>query len=292
MLWPDCADSRPTYSLDWARPCELAPSLLVQRVLDYDLQRFDFVGAVESVFGVSKLVDIHLEPTRSPAETPPALRRGQIQARVGLKVSKEESKAALNHARQHELMPANQAFLELYRRFVATWVVPQLGCSVLYQKKPILRVVLPGSVPPSELHCDADYFHDANEINFWVPITPVWGSNSLWAESFVPSAASNAPKTTGPSLPPLINPVLIPPFCLHIPPNRAAGVGDFAPFEALPGQAVRFYGNRCRHYTVGNETGATRVSFDFRVRDLLLEASHACRTMIDLTPLLLSLLSF
>ena len=100
--------------------------------------------------------------------------------------------------------------------------------AVLYQKKPILRVVLPGSVPPSELHCDADYFHDANEINFWVrtsylsllasyilpltsyflhpklcddqvPITPVWGSNSLWAES-------------------------------------AAGVGDFAPFEALPGQ--------------------------------------------------------
>jgi hypothetical protein len=36
-------------------------------------------------------------------------------------------------------------------------------------------------------------------------------------------------------------------------------------FEAVPGQFVTFYGNRCRHYSVANLTDVTRVSFDFRV---------------------------
>ena len=91
-----------------------------------------------------------------------------------------------------------------------------------------MRPQLSGSVPPCKPHCDADYFHDANEINYWVPLTRVGGCNSLWSES-------------------------------------APGAGDYAPFEAGPGEAVRFYGNRCRHYTVPNDGGGVRVSFDFRV---------------------------
>ena len=56
----------------------------------------------------------------------------------------------------------------------------------------------------------------------------MWGSNTLWSES-------------------------------------SPGAGDYAAFEAGPGKAIRFYGNRCRHYTLENETDGTRVSFDFRV---------------------------
>ena len=32
-----------------------------------------------------------------------------------------------------------------------------------------------------------------------------------------------------------------------------------------PGECVKFYGSQVLHYTVPNTTGATRVSFDFRV---------------------------
>ena len=128
-----------------------------------------------------------------------------------------------------EKTDAYRKFLAVYHRFVAEWVVPQLGQgALLYQRKPILRVVLPGSVPPTALHCDADYWHDANELNFWVPLSPVSGTNSLWSES-------------------------------------KPGKGDYAAFEAGPGQAVRFWGNRCRHYTLPNDSECTRVSFDFRV---------------------------
>ena len=40
--------------------------------------------------------------------------------------------------------------------------------------------------------------------------------------------------------------------------------GDYAPFTVNYGEAVLFWGNRCRHYTVANDSGVTRVSFDFR----------------------------
>lgn len=77
-------------------------------------------------------------------------------------------------------------------------------------------------------HCDADYCHQPNEVNWWVPLGPVYGSNSLWIESR--------------------------------PAKR-----DFRPVEANNGSAFQFYGNQCEHFTCANRTEHTRVSFDFRV---------------------------
>jgi hypothetical protein len=42
-------------------------------------------------------------------------------------------------------------------------------------------------------------------------------------------------------------------------------VGDFAPFELAHGEAKLFWGARCRHHTVPNDSGASWVSLDFRV---------------------------
>ena len=213
----------------WSRPCRLDEELLVQRVLAFDQKQFDFVGAACAVLGTDDLEQLHRRPIVDPDDTPPQMRRAQVQARVGAPISKQERKKARTHAKRYEQTDEYQAFLGVYRRFIHEWVVPQLGnVALLYQRKPILRVVLPDSVPPTAMHCDADYYHDANELNYWVPLTPVWGTNSLWSES-------------------------------------APGVGDFAPFVASAGEAVRFYGNRCRHYTLGNDSGGVRVSFDFRV---------------------------
>lgn len=222
----------------WAHPCELSGELLAQRTLRYDAERFEFVRAASALFGLDDgepMGDLHLSPIRATLEdTPPALRRAQIQAQLGPKVTKEERKDARNHAVRWDKREEWLAFMEVYRRFIHEWVVPQCGDEpLLYQRKPILRVVMPGSVAPTQMHVDADYFHDANEINFWVPLTSVWGSNSLWSES-------------------------------------SPGLGDFAPFVAGPGEAIRFYGNRCRHYTLPNDEVGTRVSIDFRVVPLSL----------------------
>mmetsp|Transcript_92783 Transcript_92783/g.206319 ORF Transcript_92783/g.206319 Transcript_92783/m.206319 type:complete len:298 (-) Transcript_92783:48-941(-) len=99
---------------------------------------------------------------------------------------------------------------------------------ILYQRIPTLRVHLAGRQPIGRPHRDGDYHHTAFEINYWVPLSDVFGTNSLWTES-------------------------------------VRGRGDYHPLVAGYGQAVRFYGNQLWHYTVRNDTGQSRVSFDFRI---------------------------
>ena len=213
----------------WAHPCGLDAELLRQRTLSFSQDEFGFTAAAESILGSSDLSNLHRAPVLPPQQTPPALRRGQIQAQLGSTVSKAERKDARNHAVRFERTEEWRQFMDVYKRFIHEWVVPHVGnVPVLYQRKPILRVVLPGSVAPTQPHCDADYYHDSNELNFWMPLSRVWGSNTLWSES-------------------------------------SPGAADYAPFECGPGEVVRFYGNRCRHYTTRNDEAGTRVSIDFRV---------------------------
>ena len=126
-----------------------------------------------------------------------------------------------------------QAFLAAFNDFVKDVIAPlsgfELGGGIRFQYPPTLRVHMPGRAPTIGLHSDSEYDnHEPGEINFWVPFTRVFASNTLWCES-------------------------------------SPGACDFSPFELSEGQAVRFNGNKCRHYTMPNETCKTRVSIDFRV---------------------------
>lgn len=97
-----------------------------------------------------------------------------------------------------------------------------------WQVHPTFRVMFPQDLAVGIPHCDADYGHPRSEINVWVPFTRVYGSNTLYVES-------------------------------------QPGAGDYHPIEADNGQALRFYGNQCRHHTLPNTSPATRVSMDLRV---------------------------
>ena len=77
-------------------------------------------------------------------------------------------------------------------------------------------------------HCDADYFHQPHEINYWLPCTPTFGSNTLHVES-------------------------------------APGRADYRPMELQVGELLRFFGHQCDHFSLPNESGVTRLSLDFRV---------------------------
>ena len=98
----------------------------------------------------------------------------------------------------------------------------------VYQRVPSLRVHMPGARPLGVPHKDADYFHQPGEVNLWVPLTRCAGTNSLYCES-------------------------------------RPGAADYSPFEVEPGEACRFWGNQCMHFTLPNETPTTRVSLDVRV---------------------------
>ena len=161
-----------------------------------------------------------------------------------------------------------QAYEEFVREVIAPLAGVEEGNGLRYQCPPTLRVHMPGRAPVRAgkkgvlvvrvvgmlcrrfdvsclfcfllwcsfhlfqtigMHRDADYDnHELGEINFWVPFTNVYGTNSLFCESS---------------------------------PDQ----GDFTPFVLDAGQGVRFNGNQCRHFTKPNETKDTRVSMDFRV---------------------------
>jgi hypothetical protein len=125
-----------------------------------------------------------------------------------------------------------ERYLLAYKTFIRDVIVPLFAPytkTILYQCPPTLRVHMPGHSPTIGMHCDADYErHEPSEVNFWIPFTRVFDSNTLWCES-------------------------------------EPGKADFSPFELNPGEGMRFNGNTCRHFTKPNVTDCTRVSFDFRV---------------------------
>ena len=257
--------------------------LYSQEILEYDTSKYDFVSALAAVMEVgsseemSQLHQVGGEASVMPLC--PSLWRAKLLAGQKLRIDKpaeadeasatpivEAVSVASNSERSESLeegpprKKTKKRDLEkamgkrwaqsreynhlkkLYRQFVEEWVLPSLGLGedeptkrgpsgsirAVYQHEPSIRVQMPGKYPSIKLHCDADYLNKEGELNFWLPVTKVWGSNSLQVESY---------------------------------PNA----GDFTPFEMEPGQLVRFWGNRCRHYTLANETDSTRVSFDFRV---------------------------
>jgi len=120
------------------------------------------------------------------------------------------------------------AYRQMVEQVIAPHVGDAYGCDrVLFQAEPALRMQPPSTQRIGFPHTDSIYFHQRGQVNFWIPATRTFGTNTLWAESA---------------------------------PSR----GDYHPFVAEPGQVVRFYGNSCVHFTLPNDTDFTRVSLDAR----------------------------
>ena len=186
---------------------------------DYDRARYPFAELVAEALGLSDptaLTTLHETSDGRKAQAHPP-RAGQCAFRRRWRTwldSEPGARARLN---------------AMFRAFVEGEVARHFGEPVVYQADPTLRVHIAGTgralgVP----HCDADYFHQPAELNYWLPLTVCWGANTLWCET-------------------------------------RRGAADYAPFEmAGPGRYQRFWGNQLRHFTQPNDTGSTRVSFDLR----------------------------
>jgi hypothetical protein len=208
-------------------PVEPLPApLLEQRTFRYDASAYAFAETVRRALRCDDLETLHeTDEGRAATAAPPRSGRDPFSKRWMLFLDALDRPSAMSAE-----LDALRAAL---RRFVRERVAD--ACAghgwageYAYQARPSLRVHLPHTRALGVPHCDRDYYHQPSEINFWIPLTRVYGSNSLTAES-------------------------------------APGRGDFAPFEAGPGEFVRFYGNGARHYTVENTTPLTRVSLDIRV---------------------------
>lgn len=147
----------------------------------------------------------------------------------------------------HESWDSTPKWEELYHRFILEVVKPAL-CpgeeKIVIQKTPNIRIGIPGvsnigrlpETDPSPeiigLHCDGEHGHPPQEKNILVPLTKMTATNSLY---FEPRPKSGVP------------------------------YDEYELLEADVGQFFYFYGNQSKHYNKVNDTGRTRVSFDFRI---------------------------
>lgn len=96
-----------------------------------------------------------------------------------------------------------------------------------YQAFPCIRVVRPGEFSIG-VHADVNYGFSPANVNYYVGLTGVYGTNSIAVES-------------------------------------RPGREDFKVASLEYGDIYRFHGAMCAHLTMENTTATTRVSLDFRV---------------------------
>ena len=199
-------------------------------VYTFSPETFDIRGAVSKALGLV-------------SQDPAALRKIHMTAPDLPQLTFEEDTRTKFH-KQFYGSSEFPALVELYKRLVQECILPALKEETgegefLVQREPSFRVHLPnntalgmraeeGGGEKIGLHCDADYNHPAEEINFVLTITGQYATNSFYVES-------------------------------------EPGKGDYFPILLNYGEIFRFYGNRCRHYNRVNKTGVTRISLDFRV---------------------------
>jgi hypothetical protein len=208
-----------------------------RQIIEYDTTRFPFRELYADWLGVPshELDRFQTLSDLREATEPVHPKIAQAWKSACMSPKLKPSARVSNAFTQKKLFRSDQykRLVDTYRLFVREILAPICGGpeggNLVYQCPPTTRVVLPNGRRTISPHSDKDYKdHQPAEINFWIPLTKVWGNNSLWLESL-------------------------------------PGKGDYSPVELNYGQCLRFDGYLCRHYTVHNDTGSCRVSFDFRV---------------------------
>jgi len=195
-------------------------NLLSKQLYDYDISKYEIRKYIQDLFGIDKLEDIHIHRLD-------LMPGGDFYKNHVLSNDVDMSFHKIFYKKMNS--PWTE-FLQEYERFIWENVPQVIGESFLYQKTPSFRIHLPGMMAVSEFHCDTDenYNHPIGEINFIMPLTDMWDTNAVWAES-----------------------------------ERMKG--DYKPMNTNFGQLLKFNGNMCRHGNKTNQTSKTRMSFDFRV---------------------------
>jgi len=122
---------------------------------------------------------------------------------------------------------------DLYLKFLEAVIKPRFGEEIIYQELPDIRIHLPENVAVGEFHKDKTYrdvkwAEEVNELNYFVPLTKSYDTNTMWAET-------------------------------------KEDKGDYIPFNSDYGECTEWYGSHLTHGNKINKTDVTRVSFDFRV---------------------------
>jgi hypothetical protein len=191
---------------------------------NYDTSKYPFYELIQTIFDTKlALHEIHKQNSITVKEQ-----------------TTFENDTSTDFHKKYYKAPIYSDVIQVYHTFIKNEISPLFDGDLVVQKEPSFRVHLPNNTALGKtkldtedtetigIHCDGDYNHPKEEINFMLSITGQSDTNSCYAES---------------------------------QPLK----GDFTPLKIDQGQFVSFYGNQCRHYNKKNSSDRTRMSFDFRV---------------------------
>jgi len=184
--------------------------------INYDTNQFNFLEIISNYLKVKDLSLIHQDKDFN----------------YYTKFNRETDQQTHYHKLYYELSRTEE-FTLLYTKFILEVIKPQFGEDIVYQTIPTFRLHFPGNIAVGEYHRDRNYrdenwASEVKELNFFLPFTDAYETNTIWVES-------------------------------------EEGKEDFSPVKAKYGQVVMWDGANLLHGNKTNEESTTRVSCDFRV---------------------------
>jgi ectoine hydroxylase-related dioxygenase (phytanoyl-CoA dioxygenase family) len=179
--------------------------------IEYDTVKFDFQKRLKNLFSIGDLSSIN----------------------DNVAVFKRENDQNTSYHKLYYEWIRRDNIIQLYDEFIHLVIRPLYNEKIIYQAIPTFRICYPNNIAVGEFHKDK-YYRDikwaeqVNEMNYYLPITDAYDTNTIWVESIEDK-------------------------------------GDYAPIECKYGTVVQWDGSNLSHGNKLNKTGKCRVSVDFRV---------------------------
>jgi len=146
----------------------------------------------------------------------------------------------------HNFIDNTSAFNDIYHKFISDYVKPlyAVGDKIVVQKTPNLRISFPNTTAIGKhlnenesdnvigLHKDSDFGHHESEVNFIIPLTDMFDTNSIYYEPYIRSGLST---------------------------------DEFLNLKLSSDEFFICKFNQLLHFNKINNTGVTRMSLDFRI---------------------------
>lgn len=145
----------------------------------------------------------------------------------------------------YHFVDTNPLFIECYKLFIVEHIKPLFKneTHILYQTTPNLRISFPNSTAIGRLntdynddiigiHTDSDFGHSVDEINFIIPLTDMFDTNSIYFQHYI---------------------------------NSEENLNEYLNLKLKPNDFFMAKFSQMKHYNRVNKTNQTRMSLDFRV---------------------------
>tara|TARA_R100001594_G_scaffold61044_3_gene95067 strand:+ start:1170 stop:1811 length:642 start_codon:yes stop_codon:yes gene_type:complete len=191
--------------------------------IKYDINKFNFAEQLQNLFKIEKLDSIN--------DIVPVFERKNDQN-------------TKYHKLYYNWIRKNDSTL-LYENFINEVVRPVYDEPIVYQAIPTFRVCYPNNIAVGEFHKDKhyrnkDWAEKVKELNYFLPITDAFDTNTIWVESEEDKA-------------------------------------DYSPMNCNYGEIIQWDGSNLSHGNKLNKTGKCRISVDFRVikKSEYIESNHS-----------------